>query len=305
MAPRYLLGCRLLILLVAKLERLRSSCRTLEFVNTSENKDESHLLHDHLPNPDLVAYVPGCSRRGTMDFSRIEVSIVVKVSESHDPFRDLPPLDDHPTTDTDRRFEADTSEGMQTLGQMTTCVAAQMAQQLRPWAYSVVLCGGHARFVRWDRSGAIFTPCFNYEMSGHLERFFTSYSSLDDRSHGIDTSTTILEDEDQRVKVAKEGFGFGSRQGPQPRFYEFQLGPDQTVVGYSPMTSTPSLFGRASQPFIVWDSAVQENGFSRTLGELTYLRWWWKVGFTSFWSPSRSPMLPLLSGMVTLMSGRL
>jgi len=196
-----------------------------------------------------------------MDFSRIEVATVVKDNESHDPFRDLPPLDDRPPTDNDARVEADTSEGMKTLGQMVACAAAQMAQQLRPWAFSVVLCGGHARLVRWDRSGAIFTSRFDYKTSGHLERFYTSYSSLDDRSRGIDTSTTILEDEDQRVKAAKEGIGFGLQQSPGPRFYEFRLGPDQTVVGYSPKTSTPSLFGRAGQPFIVWDSASQKKRF--------------------------------------------
>jgi len=230
-------------------------------VNTAENEDESRLLHDHFPKPDLVAYIPGCLRRGTVDFSRIEVAIVVKASEFHDPFRDFPPLDVHPATDKDARVEAHTSEGMETLGQMTACAAAQMAQQLRPWAFSVVLCGGHARLIRWDRSGAIFTSRFDYKTSGHLERFFTNYSSLDDRSRGVDTSTTILEDEDRRVKEAKEGVKFGSRQGPQPRFYEFRLGPGWVVVGYSPKMSTSSLFGKASQPFIVWDSAAREKRF--------------------------------------------
>ena len=232
-------------------------------MNTSRNEDVDCPPDDddRHHGPDIVAYIPGCSRWGTTDFSRIEVAIVVKPNEFHDPFEDLHPLDERPATDNNARVEADTSEGMETLDQMTTYVAAQMAQQLRPWAFSVVIFGSYARFVRWDRSGAIFTSRFDYRMSGHLERFFASYGSLDSRSRGVDTSTTILEEDDQRVESAKKGIGFRSRQGPQPRFYEFQLGPDRTVVGYSPKPSTPFLVGRASQPFIVWDSASQKKRF--------------------------------------------
>ena len=231
-----------------------------ESVESSENEGEDRLPDDS-HNPHLVAYTPGCSRSGTMDYSQIEVVIAAKANELHDPFSDLPPLDERPATDNNARVEADTSEGMKTFGQMTICVAAQMAQQLRPSVFSVVLCGDHARLVRWDRSGAIFTSRFDHKTSGHLERFFTSYGSLGDRSRGVDTSTTLLDDDDQRVKAAKEGIGFMSPQGPQPRFYEFWLGPDRTVVGYSPKSSTSSLFGRASQPFIVWDSAAQKKRF--------------------------------------------
>ena len=227
-------------------------------MKTSENEDENC---DHHRKPEFVAYVPGCSRRGTADFSQIEVAIVVKPNDFHDPFMDLHPLDEHPATDNNARVEADTSEGTKTLDQMTTYVAAQMVQQLRCWAFSVVIFGCNARFVRWDRSGAVFTSRFDYKASSHLERFFVNYGGLDVRSRGVDTSTTILEESDQRVEAAKRGIGFRSGQGPQPRFYEFQLGLDHTVVGYSPKSSTPSLFGRVSQPFIVWDSATQKKWF--------------------------------------------
>ena len=186
---------------------------------------------------------------------------MVKANELDDPFRDFHPLDERLAMDNSAEVEADTPEGVRTLGQVTTCVAAQMALQLRHWAFSVVICGDYARLVRWDRSGAVFTSLFEHKTSGHLERFFTSYSNLDVRSRGVDTSVVILEDDDQRVKIAKEGICFRSREGPQPRFYEFQLGPDRTVVGYSPKSPTPSLVGRASQPFIVWDSASQKRRF--------------------------------------------
>lgn len=256
-SPRF----QLLIFVLAKLKRLQCSCGTLEFVSTSGNEQEDHLLDYRHHWPEIVACIPGCSRRGTADLSRIEVAIVVKADESHDPFRDLHPLDERPATDNNARVEADTPDGMKTLGQMTTWVEAQMAQQLRPWAFSVVICGDYARLVRWDRSGAVFTSRFDYKTSDHMERFFTSYGGLDERSRGVDTSITILEDDDQRVKTAKEGFGFRPLHGPQPRFYEFRLGPDRSVVGYSPDSSTSSLIGKASRPFIVWDSAAQKKRF--------------------------------------------
>jgi hypothetical protein len=151
--------------------------------------------------------------------------------------------------------------GRKTLGQIATYATAQMAQQLRPWVFSVVICGNHSRLVRWDRSGAIFTSHFDHKASPHLEAFFTRYGSLDPRSRGVDTSITILKDDDPRVKVAKDGIGFKPDQGLHPYFYEFWLGPGHTVVGYSPKPSTSSLFGRASQPFIIWDPANQKKQF--------------------------------------------
>ena len=256
--PRFLFCCQPIIFLVPKLERLQSNCEALEFVDTtSENEEENYPLGvDH--KPDLVAYIPACSRRETTDFSRVEVMVTVKATESHDPFRDLPPLDEHPATDT--MVQADTPEGTETLGQMAAFAAEQMAQQLRPWVFSVVIFGDHARLIRWDRSGAIFTPRFDYRESGHLEKFFTCYGSLDPGSRGVDTSITTLEDDDPKVELAKKGIGFKSQHYPHPRFYEFRLGSHHTVVGYSP-ESTPSLIGRASQPFIVWDSTNQKKRF--------------------------------------------
>jgi len=64
------------------------------------------------------------------------------------------------------------------------------------------------------------------------------------------------------VKAAKEGIKFGSRQGPQAPFYEFQLGSDHTVVGYSPANMvTSSVLGKASQPFVVWDEKNKKKLF--------------------------------------------
>ena len=238
----------------------------LEAVDTSEDEEENHPLNGHCYKPHFAAYIPGCSRHGATDFSRIEVAITVKATELHDPFRDLPPLDERPATDNDARVEADTSKGIETLVQMTTCVAQQMGQQLRHWVFSVIICGDYARLVRWDRSGAVFTSRFDYKTSDyktsdHLEKFFTRYGGLDKGPRGVDTKVAILEDNDPRVKIAKEGIGFKPQHDPQPLFYEFRLDLDLTVIGYSPKAPTASLVGRATRPFIVWDPVTQKRRF--------------------------------------------
>ena len=253
---------QLLIRIPTKLRLLKTYSDALKFVDTSGDKDKNCLIDGHFCKPDIAAYNPGDTKRGKTDFSRIEVAIEVKPNKSYDPFVDVAPLDEYPAPGNAARVEADTSNGMDTLGQITTYATAHMAQQLRPWVFSVVICGNYARLVRWDRSGAVFTSRFNYKTSDHLKKFFTRYGDLDKGPRGVDTTITILDDEDQRVVAAKKGIGFIVRSGLwQPRFYEFQLDPHRKVVGYSPSLSTASLVGRATQPFIVWDSVDQKRRF--------------------------------------------
>lgn len=155
-----------------KLAYLSQACPSLDFVDTSTHEDKNCVVNSHHCKPDIAAYNKNVVKRGITDFSRIEVALEVKHDKSFDPFVDAPPLDGSPVEDGNTRVESNTTGGIDTMGQVATYAAAQMAQQLRPWVFSVVICGDRVRFLRWDRSGAIFTSHFDYETTDHLKEFF-------------------------------------------------------------------------------------------------------------------------------------
>jgi hypothetical protein len=89
-------------------------------------------------------------------------------------------------------FEKNTIMGRKFRGQLASYAAAHMGSQFRVHAFSVFICGHFARFIRWDRAGAIVSERFDYTMqSTPLADFFWRYSHLDPRSRGDDTSVSM------------------------------------------------------------------------------------------------------------------
>jgi hypothetical protein len=82
----------------------------------------------------------------------METHIEVKFDENDDAFR-------HDTPDS---FENSTEASRDTQGQITSYAVAQLATQFRSHIFTVLVCGGYARILRWDRSGAIVTAAFDY-----------------------------------------------------------------------------------------------------------------------------------------------
>jgi hypothetical protein len=113
--------------------------------------------------------------------SRKWTSVEFKIADTSDPFRDPEdPL--HPKAG-DFCFESDSDDAQLVRGQLVSYSAAQAGCQFRVHIFCVLMCGMYAaRFIRWDRDGAVVTRRFNYIKDSHfLAGFFWRYDHLDRR----------------------------------------------------------------------------------------------------------------------------
>jgi hypothetical protein len=116
------------------------------------------------------------------NFARMDLFIELKPSKVEDGFHD-------------ELLEARSDKGRRTRSQLATYAAAQMATQFRTHLFSVLICGPLARFIRWDRAGAIFTKSFDYvENPRLLALFFYNYTRLSSEERGFDPTVSVIPD---------------------------------------------------------------------------------------------------------------
>jgi hypothetical protein len=136
-------------------------------------------LNPELLKPDISVYTQGSDRSRRTDFSLMESHVEVKFDESDDPFHD----------DSVHSFEHDTEASKDTKGQITSYAVAQLATQFRTHIFTILICGGYARILRWDRSGAVVTAAFDY-CDRYLGEFFWRYDRTSPGDRGIDLSVS-------------------------------------------------------------------------------------------------------------------
>ncbi|KAG2086012.1 uncharacterized protein F5147DRAFT_588717, partial [Suillus discolor] len=135
----------------------------LSFVNTSKHADTNNCsAFTFKVKPDLCVYVDTTSHG--CDISKFEIDIKFKWNDRHDAFVKRPGVDKSIVSQTDNAFD--------TLGQIMSYAAAQLAAQYRTHAFSVLIICNRARLIRWDREGAIVTNTFNYHHEPYLADFF-------------------------------------------------------------------------------------------------------------------------------------
>ncbi|KAF9514249.1 hypothetical protein BS47DRAFT_1295319, partial [Hydnum rufescens UP504] len=122
-------------------------------------------------------------RMGSTNFARRDLFIELKSSNPEDGFNDSLP------------FEACSRSGLSTRGQLAFYAAGQMTTQFRTHLFSGLLCHTRARFIRWDRAGAIVTKSFNYvENPRLLIEFFWNYTRLPSDKRGYDSTVSAATD---------------------------------------------------------------------------------------------------------------
>ncbi len=202
--------------------------------------------------------------------------IELKLSERQDAF-----YDPHNSGD---RIEKQTDLSSKHRGQIIHYAAEQMAAQHRVSLFSISMTGRNARFIRWDRSGAIVTEAFNYVDSPHfLVKFLGRFSELDAAQRGFDT--TVMRADQHEIAAlsnALEGHtdSFGKRlpteleedQAGQQMAYKVPViignGTRTALVVGKPFCQPLSPCGRATRGYIAWD-LVQEK--------LVFLKDTWRV----------------------------
>ena len=162
-------------------------------VDTHANPDAQR---DNLA-PDVSVYtadnIPGADTK--TDFSKMELFVELKFAESSNPFRD--PKDPRQPQAGSFRFENDSDVSRLHRGQLCSYEAAHTGSQLRVHTFTLSVCGPSARFIRWDRAGAVVTRSFDYIKEPHiLANFFWCYAHLNHSQRGYDTSVSPASPED-------------------------------------------------------------------------------------------------------------
>ena len=231
----------------------------LSFVDTHSHQDaQCDLL-----KPDICIYSIDDEPEGCKpDFSKIELFVELKSQEDFDPF-----------DDSASSFEKDTDVDNGVRGQLASYTAALAGRQFRIHSFCVLVFGPFARFIRWDRAGAIVTRRFNYIKQPHLfVGFFWRYENLGLKK-GCDHSVLAASATDLINPDALERMR--SRNSESHREFRTLLVPGRHsgdvekrfVVSFPPKYTTRSPFGRATRPMFAFD--VEAN-------KIVFLKDYWR-----------------------------
>ncbi|KAH8099765.1 hypothetical protein BXZ70DRAFT_941006 [Cristinia sonorae] len=155
--------------------------------------------------PDVGAFkgVRGKWKREGVDrwvWDSSEMWIEFKFDLSHDAFIPTPTSDEEEA----KTLDHDTEKALETQGQLALYATRQLARQHRTFAISILICGSHARFIRWDRSRAVVSERFNYvEQPRILAEFFWRYGQLTDVQRGFDPTARLATKEEADLLVEK------------------------------------------------------------------------------------------------------
>lgn len=153
--------------------RLHSSRRAVRKSTIAQRIDTTHW------SPCLTT---------AFDWGRCELTCEVRPSGWQDPF-DCNASEDYDDSD-DEDIADDTGEPSD-LQQVIAYFKEQSARQHRTFVFQLFIFGAHARFVRWDRAGAIVSNRFNYRTRPHyLAGFVWRYARLE-RSKGRGWDSTV------------------------------------------------------------------------------------------------------------------
>ncbi|KAH8099751.1 hypothetical protein BXZ70DRAFT_1008731 [Cristinia sonorae] len=155
--------------------------------------------------PDVGAFkgVGGKWKRegvGRWVWDSAEIWIEFKLDLSHDAFIPTPTTDEEEA----KTLDHDTEKALETQGQLALYATRQLARQHRTFAISLLICGSHARFIRWDRSRAVVSERFNYvEQPRILAEFFWRYGQLTDVQRGFDPTARLATKEEAELLAEK------------------------------------------------------------------------------------------------------
>ncbi|KAG2152932.1 hypothetical protein DEU56DRAFT_522014 [Suillus clintonianus] len=249
---------------------LRKFTANFDLVDTSSCPDPSVVVDGHEFQPDIALYKSGSARKGVTDMSAMEAWITIKPSMQQDPFHD--PYEDFQNDPYEgvpdyHSFELDGKQSISTRAYMLACANAFFATQFRRFGFSILICGSCARFVRWDRAGALVSMRFDYTKDvAPLAYFLWSLNCASPEDRGVDVSVIPLSLSQTLDPPTWELLGMGSsdplygyivpvdtalqntvdaqgRPLPTHRFY----------VGPRPTSQYCSLLEQRTRAFHVWD----------------------------------------------------
>ena len=130
-------------------------------------------------------------------FVQMELFVELKHDMQYDPFHDLP---------NGEMKERDSISGDNTRGQCISYAANQLAYQHRLFAFSLVVCGKKARFIRWDREGAIVSAGVDCSQRQDIViEFLQRFNRLTAEQRGLDPTAVFATPEEARMLESAAG----------------------------------------------------------------------------------------------------
>lgn len=158
-------------------------------------------------------------------------------------------------------FVKDSTDGISTLGQMTSYVTSHLGSQFRTHAFFVLIVHNYARIIRWDRGGAVVTAPIRFNEERHLFDFFIRYNYAKSDIRGSDSSVRAPETEELHAatRLIEEFRDSGSDKEKAKKFLVVSVprcGYDNESDHYvieAPFATISPPTGRATRTFIAYD----------------------------------------------------
>jgi hypothetical protein len=234
--------------------------KNIHFVNSSTSPDKKAIIPGI--KPDMAVYRKRSGIKGT-DFSQMEMWLEAK--NAIDPFNDPAELEEIVENET----ENDRLDPLRIIGQLTSYAVAHLGGGFRTHCFSVFLVGRTARFLRWDRAGAIVSEAFDYIEKTHLVEFFKRFDQLTPKQRGWDLTirtpkavhrraAKAMLVPKRRTEESDKKFRERKKDVNPKKFVEYRVpdsegGKPLCFVGPPPTRIPLSLQGRSSRGCAVYD----------------------------------------------------
>ena len=200
-------------------------------------------------------------------FLRMELFVELKHDTQHDPFVDL--------SDGEME-ERDTIKGDNTRDRCLLYAANQLAYQHRLFAFNLVICGKRARFIRWDREGAVVTAGIDCSQRHDLViEFLQRFNQMTAEQRGLDPTVVLAPPDEiemfESAVATVEVESLKHTVGDQKIYPRFRLevrGTDDSVSCYivgKALDCDLGVFGRCTRGYLALDLSTKECVFLKDM----------------------------------------
>ncbi|RDB15281.1 hypothetical protein Hypma_004796 [Hypsizygus marmoreus] len=231
-----------------------------KFVDTSDH-DDIETCRGEILAPQLAMYRNDVDARmaaKTTLFHDLEVHFKFKSKDISDPFDDPPP-DIMPEERLKWQFAPRTDRARYGRSQLASYVNEWCTLQHRVHAFSVFIAGTFARFIRWDRSGAVVSEKFDFKKTSQpLVDFLWRFARLDsDTLRGRDETVRMADEEEIDLACAHLSQWCNDYERPAIvlRIEEREF------IAWGCMSDAGKLTGRATRAYPVYEKATGEISF--------------------------------------------
>ena len=211
-------------------------------------------------------------RSPATSFQHMELFVEFKHDTKYDPFQDKT----DPGLAADSTIERSSIDGCDTRDQCTLYAANQLAYQHRLFAFSLVICGKLARFIRWDRDGALVSAGIDCSKDHALViEFLQRFNQMTPEQRGLDpTATPATPEEIEAFESATANVGIESLKlsvGDEAAYPRYRLEIRDTggevsryIVGKA-LDYNLGVVGRCTRGYLALDLATNQLVFLKDM----------------------------------------